>query len=79
MKDEIQAFVQASVPEGWFSGPPTVDADDEEILVLGVLPTEQSVDAFRESTRQERMAIARKAESRFGRPVSSRCGWADRA
>jgi hypothetical protein len=70
MKDEIQAFVQASVPEGWFSGPPTVDADDEEILVLGVLPTEQSVDAFRESTRQERMAIARKAESRFGRPVS---------
>src|SRR5215469_15843181 len=70
MSDEIQAFVQASVPEGWFVGPPTVEADDEEILVMGVLPGETAVDAFRESTRQERMAIARNAEARFGRPVS---------
>jgi hypothetical protein len=70
MSDEIQAFVQASVPEGWFRGPPTVEADDEEILVLGVLPTERTVDAFRESTREARVAIARRAESRFGRPVS---------
>jgi hypothetical protein len=28
------------------------------------------VDAFRESSREERMTIAREAESRFGRPVS---------
>lgn len=70
MSEEIQAFVQANVPEAWFTGPPTVEADEEEILVLGVLPTGQAVDAFRESTRQERMAIARRAESRFGRPVS---------
>lgn len=66
----MQAFVQANVPEGWFTGPPTVEADEEEILVMGVLPTEQTVDAFRESTRQERIAIARTAEQRFGRPVS---------
>ena len=66
----MQAFVQAKVPEGWFTGPPTVETDDEEILVMGVLPTEQTVDAFRESTRQERMAIASAAEQRFGRPVS---------
>ena len=70
MSDEIQAFVQAKVPGGWFTGPPTVEADDEEILVLGVLPAESAVETFRESTRQERMAIARDAESRFGRPVS---------
>jgi hypothetical protein len=71
MSGEIQAFVQASVPDGWFTGPPTVEADDEEeILVVGVLPGERAVDAFRESTRQERMAIARDAEARFGRPVS---------
>ena len=70
MSDEIQTFVQAKVPSGWFTGPPTVEADDEEILVLGVLPAEGAVDAFRESTRQERMVIAREAESRFGRPVS---------
>jgi hypothetical protein len=70
MSDEIQAFVQANVPEGWFSGAPAVEADDEEILVLGVLPADRAVDAFRESTRDERIAIAREAESRFGRPVS---------
>jgi hypothetical protein len=70
MSEEIQAFVQASVPDGWFTGPPIVEADEEEILVVGVLPTEQAVDAFRESTRQERMTIARDTEARFGRPVS---------
>jgi hypothetical protein len=70
MSDEIQAFVQANVPDGWFDGPPAVEADEEEILVLGVLPLAQTVDGFREATRQERMAIAREAESRFGRPVS---------
>jgi hypothetical protein len=70
MSDEIQAFVQAKVPEGWFSGPPAVEADEEEILVLGVLAADRAVDAFRESTRDERIAIAREAESRFGRPVS---------
>jgi hypothetical protein len=70
MSDEIQTFVQAKVPEGWFSGPPAVEADEEEILVLGLLAGDQAVDAFRESSREERMAIAREAESRFGRPVS---------
>jgi hypothetical protein len=70
MSDEIQVFVQAKVPEGWFTGPPSVEADDEEILVIGVLSAGQGADAFRESSRQERMAIARETESRFGRPVS---------
>jgi hypothetical protein len=70
MSDEIQTFVQAKVPAGWFSGPPRVEADEEEILVLGMLPAGQGVDAFRESTRQERIAVAREVESRFGRPVS---------
>jgi len=70
MSDEIQTFVQAKVPNGWFTGPLSVETDDEEILVVGVLPTGPGANAFRESTRQERMAIARETESRFGRPVS---------
>jgi len=70
MSDEIQAFVQAKVPEGWFIGPPRVEADEEEILVLGVLRPEQAVDGFRESSRETRMSVAREVESRFGRPVS---------
>jgi hypothetical protein len=47
-----------------------VEADEEEILVMGALPGDTAVDAFRESTREDRVAIAREAESRFGRPVS---------
>ncbi|HWF16727.1 MAG TPA: hypothetical protein VG244_11145 [Acidimicrobiales bacterium] len=70
MSDEIAAFIEASVPDGWFSGSPSVEVDEEEILVVGVLPAGQGADAFRESSRQERMAIARQAEARFGRPVS---------
>ncbi len=70
MSDEIATFFQASVPDGWFSGPVTVEADDEEILVVGVLPAGQAVEGFRESSRQERVTIARQAESRFGRVVS---------
>jgi hypothetical protein len=70
MSDEITAFVQANVPQGWFIGTPMVEADEEEILIVGVLPTGEAVDAFRESTRQDRMIIAREAESRFGRTVS---------
>jgi hypothetical protein len=70
MTAEIQTFTQSRTPEGWFTGPPAVEADEEEILVVGALPADAAVDAFRESTRQERMAIAREAESRFGRPVS---------
>lgn len=70
MSDEIQAFVQAKVPAGWFTAAPAVEADEEEILVVGVLPSGEAVDAFREATRSERMAVAREAESRFGRPVS---------
>lgn len=70
MQDEIEAFVQASIPEGWFRGPPAVEADEEEILVVGVLPPEQAIDAYRESSRRERMAVAREVAARFGRPLS---------
>ena len=70
MTDEIQELFRAKVPGAWFTGPPTVEADDEEILVIGALPAGQAVEAFRESSREERMAIAREAEARFGRPVS---------
>ena len=76
-------------PGDWFTGPPEVDADREEILVQGRLaePDVGSGDAdarraarrariqgYREDTRQTRMRIADEAEARFGRKVS----WAAR-
>ena len=71
------------LPEGWFSGGPTVVADREEITVIGRLPEAQGsegqeseahasgrVARFREETRPERMRIADEAEARYGRKVA---------
>jgi hypothetical protein len=74
------------LPDGWFTGPPDVTYDREEVLVLGSLPAPDlgadadddtraaaiasRVEAFREETRATRMAIADAAEARFGRKVA---------
>jgi hypothetical protein len=74
------------LPDGWFTGPPEVTYDREEVLVLGSLPAPNlggdadddaraaaiasRVEAFREETRATRMAIADAAEARFGRKVA---------
>jgi hypothetical protein len=69
------------LPEGWFTGDPTVVVDREEITVVGRLPEtdggEESeahasgrVARFREETRSERMRIADEAEHRYGRKVA---------
>lgn len=70
MTTEIRSFFAARVPSGWFVGPPDVDLDDDEILVVGALPGGSAVDTFREESRAERMAIAGDAEARFRRKVS---------
>jgi hypothetical protein len=74
------------LPDGWFTGPPEVTYDREEVLVLGSLRAPDlggdadddaraaaiasRVEAFREDTRATRMAIADAAEARFGRKVA---------
>jgi hypothetical protein len=74
------------VPGDWFTEPPEVTLDREEITVIGALAApEAPADAtdaeraeaadgrsrrFREDTRQQRIEIAREAEHRFGRKVS---------
>jgi hypothetical protein len=78
--EEISAWIIRRIPEGWFSGPPDVDCDGDEILVVGPLdgpgvgPAGESgaarVQRFREATRDQRMRIAQEAERRFGRKVS---------
>lgn len=68
--EEIRQFFDQRVPKEWFAGDPNVEADDEEILYVGVLPSGATAEKFREATRPERMQIADEAESRFGRKVS---------
>jgi len=67
---EIREFFEDRIPSEWFVGPPSIESDEEEILCVGALPPGAAADGFREATRQERMALAREAESRFGRVVS---------
>jgi hypothetical protein len=74
------------IPDGWFTGPPEVSYDRDEVLVVGAIPApdlgqdadddaraaaiQSRVEAFREDTRVQRMAIADAAESRFDRKVA---------
>jgi hypothetical protein len=34
---DIESWLHRHVPEGWFTGPPAIQADDDEILILGAL------------------------------------------
>jgi len=68
--DTATEFFAARVPQDWFVDAPHVEADEDELLCLGRLPSGSDVDGFRSSTRQQRVAIAREAQARFGRRVS---------
>ena len=84
---DVADWFAGRLPDGWFTGAPTVSVDREEIIVTGELPPVDSaagessataaqgrISRFREETRDERIAIALEAESRYGRKVS----WAAR-
>jgi len=82
----VRGWFTGRLPQDWFTGPVDVLVDREEITVVGTLPPpEVGADAsdaeraaaadgrarsFRESTREQRMAIAREAEHRFDRKVA---------
>lgn len=83
--DQIRGWVLGRLPEGWFGGPPTVETDDDEILIIGTLDDSDvaaqvsdgqpavranRVQRFREETREQRMRIAHEGERRFGRKVA---------
>lgn len=67
---QITELLVARLPESWFNGAPAVTADGDEILVVGALTDGADVAAFRERTREERMAIADDLERRFDRKVT---------
>jgi hypothetical protein len=82
----IAAWFSGRLPDDWFEGEPDVAVDRDEVVVVGRLgapETPADADAaavaeaehgriarFRETTRDQRMAIAREAEHRFGRKVA---------
>jgi hypothetical protein len=73
------AWLRGRLPEGWFTTPPTVTVDREEITVIGELPPPEGdetdaalgrISRFREETREQRMQIADEAEGRYGRKIA---------
>jgi hypothetical protein len=87
---KLRGWFTGRLPDDWFTAPPEIVLDREEITVLGQLEdpgpgdseAEQAEAAdgrirrFREETREQRIQIAREAEHRFRRKVSwgARCG-----
>jgi len=83
---DLAGWFAGRLPDDWFSGPPEVTSDREEILVVGPLAEpeypegaddsvratarEARVKRFREDTREQRMRIADEAEQRTGRKVA---------
>src|SRR6476620_1795043 len=85
-EEDLQGWFAGRLPGDWFTGPPEVTADREEILVVGTLTdpevgadaTEEArgsarrarIQRFREDTREQRIRIALEAERSLGRKVS---------
>ena len=84
--EQVLGWFAGRLPDGWFTGPPEIAVDRDEIQVVGVL-AEPDVGAdatsatrsaalgsriagFREDTRAQRMRIADEGQHRFGRKVS---------
>ena len=84
--ERVRGWFTGRLPEDWTSTAPRITVDREEITVIltiadapvaeGASPAEAAetragrARAFRESTRETRMEIAREAQHRFERKVS---------
>lgn len=84
--DDATAWISGALPDGWFTAPPEVIIDRDEILILGTLApprvgedaneadraaAEQGrVSAFREETRERRIRLAQQLEHRYRRRVA---------
>jgi hypothetical protein len=82
----IAAWFAGRIPGGWFEGPVTIEADADELQVVGTLPSPQlatdaseeeirvaeqaRIGGYREDSRGARMRIAEEAQPAFGRTVS---------
>ncbi|MFC4147655.1 hypothetical protein ACFO0M_15470 [Micromonospora mangrovi] len=84
--DDAAGWITGATPGGWFTGPPQVVIDRDEIVIWGRLTephlADDATDAdrtaaragrihqFREDTRDDRIRVARQVEHRYQRKVS---------
>ncbi|MFD9124105.1 hypothetical protein [Kitasatospora sp. NPDC059571] len=85
-REALRGWFTGRLPDGLYTEVVEVTADREEITVVGRIPgpelgtdvsdaereaaVEGRIAEFRERTRDDRMAVAREAERRYGRKVS---------
>jgi hypothetical protein len=93
-EEALRGWLTGRLPAGWFDGPAQIVIDRDEITIVGTLPAPEVADgateaehaaaaegrikAFREDTRDSRVAVAREVEHRFGRKVAWGAICADR-
>ena len=81
--EELSAWFAGNIPDDWFTEPVSVAFDRDEIVVTGELPmpkiddsadstvaANERMNSFRITTRDDRIAIAARAEAHFQRKVS---------
>lgn len=80
-QQKLEELISPMIPGGWFTGPPHLTADDDEILVVGILaadgPGNGDPHDFREATRAARMEIAERIQPATGRSVAWGVGTGD--
>ncbi|MEV6109351.1 hypothetical protein AB0M28_32265 [Streptomyces sp. NPDC051940] len=85
-KDELRGWFAGRLPDGLYDPPLEITVDREEITVVGRISEpslaedvseaereaalEARIEEFRDRTRGERMAVARRAERRYRRKVA---------
>jgi hypothetical protein len=84
--DDAAAWITGAVPDGWFTEPPQVVIDRDEIIIWGRLPEPElpadatdadraaaragRISQWREDTRDDRIRVARQVEHRYQRKVA---------
>lgn len=68
--EQLRAWFAERLPVDVYESLVSVTADREEITVVGVIPATESVKEFRERTREQRIEVAREAESLYRRKVA---------
>ena len=84
--DDAAAWITGATPDGWFTEPPQVVIDRDEIIIWGRLAEPDlaadatdadraaaragRINQFREDTRDDRIRVARQVEHRYQRKVA---------
>lgn len=67
---QLRTWFSDRLPVDVYESLVSVTVDREEITVVGTAPANESVAAFRERTREQRVEVAREAEELYRRKVA---------